>query len=71
MAEQNFSAALSTWKGKLTHPTHSYQLTGRDQPFRIAEVARFDSPRAGRESEREHGGKEEVGRADKGSVRIG
>jgi hypothetical protein len=68
MAEQNFSAALSTWKGKLEMSLGSSKLTGRDQSLRAAEVARLDCPRAGRESKGEHGRKEEAGGADKGSV---
>jgi hypothetical protein len=68
MAEQNFSAALSTWKGKLRLLRRLNKLTTRDQPLGAAEVARLHCSRAGREPKGEYGGKEEAGRADKGSV---
>jgi hypothetical protein len=68
MAEQNFSAALSTWKGKLRLLRRLNKLTTRDQPLGAAEVAGLDCPRAGRESKGEYGRKEEAGWADKGSV---
>jgi len=70
MAEQNFSAALSTWKGKLEQPHGCNKLTARDQSVGAAEIARLDCPRAGRESEGEYGRKEEAGGADKGSVSV-
>lgn len=63
MAEQNFSAALSTWKGRLRFPGVA-ELIERNQPVRAAKVARHDGARAGREPEGEHGWSKEVGRAD-------
>jgi hypothetical protein len=68
MAEQNFSAALSTWKGKLGRSHDRDKLTGRDQSLGAAEVTRLDCSRAGRESEREYGGKEEASGTDQRSV---
>jgi len=68
MAEQNFSAALSTWKGKLEQPHGFHKLTGRDQSLGAAEVARLDCSRAGREPKGEHGGKEEASGADQRSA---
>jgi len=60
MAEQNFSAALSTWKGERKILRELCELTGRDQSLGAAEVTRLDSSRAGRESEGEYGWKEEA-----------
>lgn len=60
MAEQNFSAALSTWKGEQEADCHLLELIVRNKPFGATEVARLDSARAGRESKGEHGWQEEA-----------
>jgi hypothetical protein len=64
MAEQNFSAALSTWKGELSIVCCESTLTNRNQSLGAAEVTGLDGSRAGREPEGEYGGQEEASRAD-------
>lgn len=61
MAEHNFSAALATWKGAQVIAIQE-KLTFRDQPVRIAEIARCDGAGAGGQSEGEHGGEKEASR---------
>lgn len=64
MAEQNFSAALSTWKGELVCVLQQAKLIGRDQSFRAAKVPGLDGFRAGREPKGEHGWSKETSRTD-------